>query len=209
MAMLEERGVPLVQLNRRAAGATQSVIADDEAGVTLALRHLHELGHRRIGYIVGKARYDTTERRVRAYRTFSKEQGLANSGLIYRGSLAPARLRMGIAKLLDRPVHERPTALLAINLQAAVQLLTALRELGLRVPEDLSVMGFDDGPLAEHLWPPLTTIWMPREAMGKKAVEVLLSLLGHHDVPDTIMVEAAPEFIERASTAPVMPSSNH
>ncbi len=199
--LLVERNIPFVLLNRRTHGGHPSVIADDERGVELALSHLYELGHRSIAYVAGPKGIDTVERRLHAYETFMEQHNLPRSrSLMYRGALTAAGIDSGIQRLLDPAQKVRPTALFAVNLLAAAQALTSVKALGLRVPEDLSVVGFDDWPLADHLWVPLTTVRMPSEAMGRLAVSTLLSLLDGKDVLTESLVEEEPELVLRAST---------
>lgn len=205
--LLVERNIPFVLLNRRTHGGHPSVIADDERGVELALSHLYDLGHRSIAYVAGPKGIDTVERRLHAYEKFVDEHDLPRSrSLMYRGVLTPAGIDGGIQRLLDPAQKDRPTALFAVNLLAAAQALTSVKALGLRVPQDLSVVGFDDWPLADHLWVPLTTIRMPSEAMGRLAVDTLLRLLDSKEVPTENMVEEEPELVLRASTCPPAPA---
>ena len=94
----------------------------------------------------------------------------------------------------------RPTALFVANVRAAIGAMAAARRLGLRVPQDVSVVGFHDAPFASYLDPPLTTVRMPLVEMGRQAVDNLLALLGGEPVDD-VMVATPPELVVRASTA--------
>lgn len=209
VALLQERGLPFVLLNRRSAGEHVSVVGDDEAGVHMSLEYLSQLGHRRIAYLAGPRGVDTVERRVGAFRDFMRSQGLPLlKDWVYRGSLAPDRLLTGLARIMSAPADERPTAVVAVNLLTASQVLSGLRGLGIGVPEDVSVVGFDDWPLAEHLWRPLTTVRMPTEAMGEQALRELLTVLEGQSSPRETRVKVPPELIIRESTAiPPAPAS--
>jgi LacI family transcriptional regulator len=203
IALLQERGLPFVLLNRRSEGEHVSVVGDDEAGVRMSLDYLADLGHQRIAYIAGPRGVDTVERRTGAFREFMRAHGLAvPKDWIYRGSLAPERLLAGLGRIMSSPIDERPTAVVAVNLLTASQVLSGLRGLGIAVPEEVSVVGFDDWPLAEHLWRPLTTVRMPTEAMGEQAVRELLAMLDGQGSPRETCVAMPPELIIRESTAP-------
>lgn len=202
VALLEERRIPFVLLNRRSAGSHVSVIGDDESGVRASVEHLRSLGHDRVAYIAGPKGIDTTERRVGAYRASMRDSsGPIPKSWVYRGSLAAERLHSGVERIMLLPEDQRPTALIAVNLVTAAQVLSTLRRLGFAVPEDVSVMGFDDWALAEHLWRPLTTVRMPNDEMGCQAVHELLKLLDGNMVPREIRVPVAPELVVRESTA--------
>jgi len=99
------------------------------------------------------------------------------------------------------PSTERPTAVFAASLLGAIGILAGIREVGLQIPLDMSLIAFNDHPLAAHLAPPLTTVRMPNLRMGQEAVRMLLGAVDGEPVRD-LMIEDTPELVVRASTGP-------
>jgi LacI family transcriptional regulator len=200
VAQLADRGTPLVLVNRRTSGVHGSVVVDDEGGSRLAVEHLVRLGHRRIGYLGLEAETDTARRRERGYRGAMEEAGLRVDPR-WIGSDAPTEEggHRGVEQLLagDGP----PTALFVASLMSAIGGLAALRDADRDVPGDVSLVAFNDHPLAAHTAPPLTAVRMPNYRMGKEAVRMLLTELDGSPVGD-VMIGDAPELIVRASTGP-------
>jgi LacI family transcriptional regulator len=204
---LAEQGIPLVLVNRRTSGISGSVVVDDQLGSRLAVEHLASLGHRRIGYIGLDADTDTARRRRQGYH-----DGLAAAREHPDRSLeaaAPPTVdggRDGLARLLaqSRPSH-RPTAVFVASLMSALGVRSGLVAAGLRIPEDVSLIAFNDHPIAEHLAPPLSTVRMPNLRMGREAVAMLLGAIDGGPVRD-LMIEDRPEVVVRASTAPPAPA---
>jgi LacI family transcriptional regulator len=191
--------VPVVCLDRRVDDMDlDSVLVDNVAGARLAVSHLVALGHRRIGYIGGRPLTPEFER-LAGYR-----QGLAahtipeDPDLVRRGdSLQPSGYTQARA-LLDLPTP--PSAIFVINNPMALGALTAIRERGLRVPRDISVIAFDDAPWSALLDPPLTTIAQPTDMLGTAAARLLLAHIeGQYAGPAQHLV-LPPRLIERAST---------
>jgi DNA-binding LacI/PurR family transcriptional regulator len=166
-----------------------------QGGLT-ATRHLIELGHRRIAVICGWNDLWSGLARLEGYRAALAEAGLpADERLICRGSLSPDGARATTSALLDLP--DPPTAVVAGNDGQAFGVLQALGELGLRAPRDVSVIGFDDVPIAAWASPPLTTIRQPLAAMAGTALRLLLSgdREPHH-------IELATSLVVRQTTGP-------
>ena len=164
-----------------------------QGGLT-ATRHLIELGHRRIAVICGQEGLWSSQARLEGYRAALAEAGLrADERLVCHGSLSPDGARYVTAALLDRA--DPPTAIVAGNDGQAFGVLQALGERGLRAPDDLSVIGFDDVPIATWASPPLTTIRQPLAAMAATALRLLLSGSAepHH-------IELATSLVIRQST---------
>jgi LacI family transcriptional regulator len=197
-------GLPALLVNRREPCGIPSVTVDDEAGGALATSHLVSLGHRLIAHVAGPQNADTARRRLQGYRA-----GLRAAGIVTRpewiaetsfdevgGNVAASRLLR---------LEPRPTALFVANVRAAIGAIAAARRLGLRVPEDISIVGFHDAPFASYLDPALTTVRMPLEEMGRQAVDSLLALLGGQRVDD-VTVAMPPELVVRASSAPPRPA---
>jgi DNA-binding LacI/PurR family transcriptional regulator len=168
---------------------------DQELGARLATRHLVGLGHRDIAHVSGLTGWLDATARLRGWR-----QELAAAELPVRpplegGWTAEGGFRAGRELLLQG----LPTAVFAANDLMALGLLRAFTEAGLRVPEDVSVVGFDDVEGAAHYLPPLTTVRQDFAALGERCVELLLGQLAHEQVPATALM--APELIVRASTS--------
>src|SRR5215471_9271555 len=187
---------PLVRLGER----IPSVSAANTSGADQAMRHLLDLGHRRIAQIAGPHGWLATEDRRRGYRA-----ALASAGILPDPALEVAAVpeiepgRKAAEQLLDLP--ERPTAIFAFNDNIAVGAIQAARGRGLRVPEDLSVVGFDDVELATVVTPALTTVRQPLAEMGRTAVSLLNRLLERQRF-ETLHLELATRLVVRESTAP-------
>jgi LacI family transcriptional regulator len=151
-----------------------SVAADDYGGARAVMQHLAELGHKRIAFVAGREEVQSAKERLRAYHEAVAVHGLVRDPrLIVPGHYTPAGGRTAALKLLAR--KDRPTAIFAANDLSAFGVMAALQEQGLKVPEDMSVVGFDDVPSALHVHPALTTVRQPMEGMGRAAVSTLLS----------------------------------
>jgi LacI family transcriptional regulator len=198
---LLKRKMPLVVVDRQIPGmAVDSVVADHRHGGWLATRHLIELGHRRIGCIVGPEEVTSSAERVAGYRKALEDHGLPlDESLIIQGDFQYESGYQAGERLLnlDRP----PTAIFACNDLMAVGAMSRALETGLRVPADLSVIGFDDIRLAVYANPPITTIKQPKYEMGVIAAELLISRM--HDLdraPGQQVLETS--LVVRQSTAP-------
>jgi LacI family transcriptional regulator len=187
---------PLMPLDER----IPSVSAAHTSGADQAMRHLLELGHRRIAQITGPRGWVATEDRRRGYRA-----ALAAAGILPDPALETEALpeiepgRAAAERLLDLP--ERPTAIFAFNDNIAIGAIQAARARGLRVPEDLSVVGFDDVEHATIVSPALTTVRQPLAEMGRTAVSLLTRLLERQRF-ETLHIELATRLVVRDSTAP-------
>jgi LacI family transcriptional regulator len=176
------------------------VVTHDRRGAARAARHLAELGHERIAFISGPDSFRSSHERGSGF-----SEGLAEHGL----SLDPAYVRRGAytfesgveaaRDLLSLP--ERPTAIFAGNDEMAIGVMKAARDAGLTVPGDLSIVGFDDLPMASRVWPNLTTVRLPIRDMGRMAAEKLTAGLRGLDAATMIQPEVDPSLIVRESTA--------
>lgn len=177
-----------------------SVSAAHASGADQAMRHLLELGHRRIAAITGPRGWVATEDRIRGYHA-----ALAAEGILPDPALEPeADFEIGpgreaAGRLLDLP--KPPTAIFAFNDNLAIGALQAARERGLRVPEDLSIVGFDDVEPATIVTPMLTTVRQPLAEMGRTAVSLLMRLLERQRF-ETLHLELGTRLVVRESTAP-------
>ncbi|MEU1471877.1 LacI family DNA-binding transcriptional regulator [Streptomyces sp. NPDC005761] len=199
---LRGQGLPFVVVDPRTAppGDIVSVSAAHLAGARDVTAHLAGLGHRRIGFIGGPAEWLACQARLAGHRSALADVGVLHDPGLLR-SIEPTADWGYVAagELLDLP--ERPTALVAFNDKAAVGALRAAYERGLRVPQDLSVTGFDDTDLGRSTVPRLTTVRQPVEELGRMAVSLLMRLLDGHPV-GTPRVELATQLVVRDSTGP-------
>ena len=189
--------------------AIDSISVDNECGGRIATEHLLDLGHRRIGFLSGPLRTASRLERLEGYRCALGKAGIApDPGLIWQetanenfGDVEGFELgRLGARELLSGPAP--CSALFAINDMYALGAYAGVRDLGLRVPEDVSIVGFDDIPFAEISQPPLTTVRQPfREMMGTVVALLIDRLQGANDEPAE-HVTVMPELVLRASTAP-------
>jgi len=174
-----------------------SVDTDSPGGAAEATRHLIALGHRRIAHITGPPMSENAGRRLQGYRHALESAGLeAPPELIIQGDYTQASGRQAVDRLLK--LSNPPTALFAANDPMAIGAIERLKELGLHVPEDMAVVGFDDGPLASIVSPPLTTVNQPAEEVGATAARILLQLVDgrlppERDIvlPTSLMVRAS------------------
>ncbi len=204
-ALLTSRSVPFVVMDPAGdPGAdVPSIGATNWQGGLAATRHLVELGHRRIGAITGPPQMMCSRARIDGYRAALETAGLpVEPDLIRTGDFHhDTGYRVG-RELLARP--DRPTAVFAGNDLQALGLYEAARELGLRIPEDLSVVGFDDLPVARWVGPPLTTVRQPLTEMAEAAARLVLELgrsdNGSAEGPAATRVELATSLVVRSST---------
>ncbi|MGE0214725.1 LacI family DNA-binding transcriptional regulator [Mycolicibacterium sp.] len=205
IAALQRCGLPLVvidPLNQPTARIT-SVGSTNFSGGLAATQHLLALSHRRIAYVGGPMTAACNQARLHGYRAAMEEAGAEIAdGYVRTGEfLYDDGVREGLA-LLD--LAEPPTAVFAGSDETALGVIEAARSRGLRVPEDLSVVGFDDTQLARLSSPPLTTIRQPLREMGAVALRTALRLAGGEEL-DSHHVELATHLVERGSTAPLQP----
>lgn len=203
LVRLRERGFPFVIVDPRIAPPPDipAISAAHFAGARRLTGHLTELGHRRIGVIAGPHNWLASDGRLGGHAAAMAEAGvLPDPRLVRVAEPTTASGHWAAAELLDLP--NRPTALACFNDKTAVGALSAARERGLRVPEDVSVAGFDDIDLAQATTPPLTTVRQPLSEMGRMAVSLLNRLLDRHEL-EALHVELATELIIRDSTGPV------
>src|SRR3954451_1987820 len=199
---LQRHGYPFVVVDPRTAPdeGIPAVSAANASGARAATEHLLALGHRRIGAISGPLHWLASSERLNGFQGALAAAGvLPDPGVVRQAAYSPGAGDDAAASLLDLP--ERPTAIFAFNDDLAISVLTAARERGLRVPEDLSVIGFDDSEQAKIVTPPLTSVRQPLAEMGRMAVTLLLQLLESQKV-EGVSVELAVRLVERSSTAP-------
>ncbi|HZC75177.1 MAG TPA: substrate-binding domain-containing protein, partial [Gaiellaceae bacterium] len=183
-----------------------AVSSAHSSGAAEAVRHLLGLGHRRIAAITGPRDWVATEERRRGYHGALAAAGiLPDPSLEIESDFEIAGGARAAADLLQRP--DPPTAVFAFNDNLAIGTMHAARACGLRVPDDLSVVGFDDSEHASLVTPELTTVRQPLAEMGRTAVNLLRRLLDGQRV-ETLHVELGTRLIIRASTTPPGESRN-
>lgn len=172
----------------------------DYVGAAEAARHIANLGHQRIAHIRGPDTFLSAQERYRGFRIELAEHGLAVDGqyLLTGGYTFDSGVTRG-EELLSLPTP--PTAVFAGNDEMAVGVYQAARRKGFRVPEDLSIVGFDDAPIATRIWPTLTTVKLPIHSMGRMAVELLLSNHDPATMEPPVATSVMPSLIARGSTA--------
>src|SRR5690348_7528845 len=201
-------GLPLVMVDSSALPDQPFIEIDDEGGARAAAEHLLQLGHRDL-LIVGvepPSPGATLEpdgvmgRRMRGYLNALADKGVELPEHAF--VVGPASIEGGIAAM-RRAAEDgmRPTGILVMSDAMAIGVLRAAREMGLRVPEDLSVVGFDDIDISQHTNPPLTTVHQPIRQKGESAVRLLLSVVERRDLPpEQLRLET--RLIVRGSTGP-------
>lgn len=206
-ALIEDARFPVVCVDRRVPGH-RSITTDNRVGGRLALQHLVELGHRHIGLAIGDDHIENVQERVAGAREVLQEHGLdVTERLVVRG---PQSLETGLAasRLWDAP--DPPTAIFATNDIIAMGIYRVCRDLGLGVPEDVSIVGFDDVRWTELVAPALTTVHQDVQGMVTRAFDVLLHAVnasGDGSGADQREVADAHEMLSpslkvRESTAP-------
>ncbi len=202
VGQLVERDIPLVLVNRRTSRARGSVVVDDERGSRLAVEHLLGLGHRRVGYLGIDAETDTARRRLAGYTAAIEAAGIdVDPRWLAVGPPTEAGGRAAVREILAMPGDIRPTGYFVASLMSAIGALAELDANGVGVPDDASLVAFNDHPFAAHTAPPLTTVRMPNVRMGAQAVGMLLAAMEGEPVRD-VVIDDAPELVIRASTAP-------
>jgi LacI family transcriptional regulator len=201
LEQFREADIPLVVLDpgNPPPPDLPSVGATNWAGGLAATEHLLSLGHRRIGAIAGPGEYLCSRARTDGYRSALERAGIKfNPALVRNGDFQHEAGFVCGGKLLDLP--EPPTAIFAGSDQQAFGLYEAARQRGLRVPQDLSVVGFDDLPISRWVPPPLTTVRQPLDEMGRAAAQMLGDLIEGRPLRSS-RVELSTELIIRESTA--------
>lgn len=201
IAILKEANTPYVRIASVSLDVPACmVVTHDSRGAAQAARHLAELGHRRIAFISGPDSFRSSHERGRGFA-----EGLAEHEL----ALDPAYVRRGAytfesgveaaTELLALP--QRPTAIFAGNDEMAIGVMKAGRDAGLDVPSDLSIVGFDDLPMASRVWPNLTTVRLPIRDMGRMAAEKLTARSRGLDPATLVQPEVDPSLVVRDSTS--------
>jgi LacI family transcriptional regulator, repressor for deo operon, udp, cdd, tsx, nupC, and nupG len=193
---LTDRRMPVVMVN---AGVDDlgfpHISTDDAVAVEQAYGHLKSLGHERIGMVMGAEDHMPSRRKLSALTRIAGVPG--ESWFVERTNFSMESARLAAARLIERGV----TGMICASDVLALGSIRAARRLGLEVPRDVSVVGFDDSALMTCTDPPLTTVRQPIEMMGQAAVDLLVNQIeGSGVAPDELLFE--PELVVRGSTAP-------
>lgn len=197
---LESRSIPFVVIDTdgEPPKGVPTVGSNNWYGGRAATQHLLELGHRRIGMISGPTDVLCSRVRVDGFRSAHSEAGIADDPKLLRWGTFEAKAGFQYGhELLSQP--DRPTAIFAGSDLQALGVIRAARQLGLRIPEDVSVVGFDNVPLAE--WIGLTTVDQPLRAMARTATQILLAL-ARGEEPELRRIDLATELVVRETTGP-------
>ena len=198
ISLLQQLRLPAVTLNRpEGTPPFPAVCMDDTGGIAAATRHLIALGHQRIAHVGGPQIYIHGRSRRRAWETEMAGAGL-QSELFIEADFTAAAGAAATAQLLRQPA--RPTAIVFANDVMAIAGLSHAQSMGIRVPEDLSITGYDNTELARFINPPLTTISTDPARWGRVAAQVLLDLLNGHRKEDINLPE--PTLVLGGSTGP-------
>jgi LacI family transcriptional regulator len=193
--------VPIVAIDPHTGPADLPTVESDSFhGAQLATRYLIELGHTRIGFISGRPDLRSSALRDAGYRSALLEAGIAfDPGLVGVGRYQEDASRELAQELLSQV--RRPTAIFAANDLSAIAVLAVAAELGISVPEELSVIGFDDIPEASRHVPSLTTVRQPMQRLGEVATKMLIALMSG-ETPEQTHLRLPTRLVPRATTAP-------
>ncbi|ASN22074.1 LacI family DNA-binding transcriptional regulator [Arthrobacter sp. YN] len=202
ISIFQQRNVPCVVLNGPTDGVNVCVWVDDYRGIFVGTTHLLKLGHRRIAMLGGPPTPFTEDTRGAGFRDAFSARDLTPppADAVVRG-YDPTAIRSTVSQLMQS--SEPPTAIIIDNIVAARGLIAAVADLGLRLPDDLSVVAYHDIPQADYYRPALTTIKMPLYEAGVKGYEVLQRMIAGEKVKSHIVRRPAPKIIDRGSTAAI------
>lgn len=194
---LAKRKIPFARIGSMTPGPGISMTMDDEGSARRATEHLIALGHRRIGFIAGSEEYDLSNWRIDGWREAMEAAVLSQDGLCTRGDFSYESGVIAANTLLD--LETPPTAIIASNDQMTLAALDTANQRGLKVPDDLSLISFDNTPVVRFTEPKLTAVDQPIAATFSKAVELLI-MNGDSLVQDQPVVTEG-SLVERSSTS--------
>lgn len=188
--------LPMVTVHSTSPADDHGLSVDQVAGARLATRHLLELGHRNIAHVAGPDGWVESKERVRGFRTELAHWGVEPVRIVSGDWSSDSGYHLGQELFAEDP----PSAVFSSNDQMALGLMHACRDRGLRVPEDVSVVGFDDVPDAAHFAPPLTTVRQDFEELGKRCMDTMLKEIEAGAAASSTVV--IPELVPRGSASP-------
>lgn len=193
--ILSLNGTPLVLVDNHLEGV-DSIAIDNGGGAYKAVEYLIKLGYRKIGFIAERLNNLSFKERFKGYKLALKEYGLEyNADLVAEGLTPPDHGYVAMKKLLKRGT---PPAIFAANDSTAAGAIKAIKEKGLRIPKDIAVVGFDDGPTALHTVPPLSSVRVFKEKMARIAAKRLIELIENSGQPP-IQLKLPTELVIRES----------
>lgn len=206
LAHFAQGNFPFVVIGNPADPGVACVDVDNYGSAQRVVRYLHRLGHTHIAIISGPAERLASRDRLAGYRTIMRQLGLPlNDAHQVNGDFSEGSGRQAMEELLH--VRPRPTAVFATNDRMAIGAIRAAVTNGLRVPEDISIVGFDDIPIAPYLNPPLTTLRQPLYDLGGEAARLLLSMTdGSIESSDAPRVMLPTRLMERGTAGPPPPT---
>lgn len=199
LRVLLKKSIPLVDLDRQSGlENVDTVILDNQRGAAIATQHLVELGHKRVAMISGPRHLSNARKRLDAFRKTLRTAGLTiPEAYVEFGDFREQSGRTAAERLLS--LQTPPSAVFVANNEMMAGALSAIRQRKVKVPRDLSLVGFDDARWAQYCDPPLTVVSQPTEAMGQKAAELLLGRLRGEKRANIVVF--TPDLIVRRSTA--------
>ncbi|MBB5436234.1 LacI family transcriptional regulator [Nocardiopsis composta] len=207
IAALAARGTPVVLVDRPARGDLCSVAVDDVLGGDIAAEHLLAAGHRRLAFVGGPLPLGQVADRLSGARRALQRTGGADLQVVETAALTIAEGRRAAEHIAALPAGHRPTAVFCANDLLALGVLRQCAALGLRVPEDIALVGYDDIEFAEAAAVPLTSVRQPRRLLGRTAAELLLAEARDTGGHEHRRILYDPELIVRASTSGPAPSA--
>jgi LacI family transcriptional regulator len=183
LSQIAQKGLPLVVVDRDMGSLElDTVTTDNHHGGLIATQHLLSLGHRIIACITGPSNITPSAERVTGYRAALQQAGiLVDESLVVRGDFHAPSGYEGAMQLFQR--SPRPTAIFACNDMMAIGVIRAATQLGLRIPEDVSIASFDNIELASYTTPPLTSVAQPKQEIGQMAITLLLERMQNASLP--------------------------
>ncbi len=198
---LQSTGHNFLLVNRRARTKAPYVVLDDQAGAALAIQHLSDLGHRRIGYLAGPPGVETGEQRKAGVVRKCQELGIElGDNQIASCGYGGEGVHAAVGQLLSMP--NAVSAIAAASIVIAFAAAKSIHAHGFRIPEDVSLIGYHDTPLAEFVTPGITTIEMPLVELGRHAMLNILSRANGIPTANEVISIPGPKLILRQSTAP-------
>jgi len=192
--------LPIILINSRDDSKLSHIIFDDAGAVELALEHLFSLGHKKIGFLGGEVSSPTGARRFAGFVSGMKRKKLAvNLEWVTRIGYTGVDGRKAVSQIFNKSDH--PTALIVANANAALGALAQIHTLGLRVPEDISLVSIHDIWFADATWPPITAVKMPNYELGKLAIGMLLKQMETGIIEKIILTNPPNQLVVRSSTS--------
>lgn len=199
-SLLAAQGISFARIGSLAEGPGFALTMGDEGAARLATEHLVELGHRRVGFIAGSSEYELSSWRIQGWRSAMAQAGLECGTLLARGDFSYESGVAAATHLLTG--RTPPSAIIASNDQMAMATLSVARELGLHIPDDLSVISFDDTPMVRFSRPPLTAIVQPIAEVSARAAELIIAERAGKALPEGPVTVPASLAIRSSTGAP-------